>query len=143
MYLFGRRQDLAFQKARGTIHQRNHMRLWLSPFTYEGKPVWVGQISRDIGVRLTWQSPFFTTHKIDPEVDESRDYLVEDVLASETLERLAYVKGVGSAPPAAPRPNLTADPYFTDGLRAVMFLSAVPVAAEEVSYIRWAPLPND
>src|SRR5262249_46653124 len=47
MYLFGRRQDLAFQKARGTIHQRNHMRLWLSPYTYEGNPVWVGQISRD------------------------------------------------------------------------------------------------
>ena len=68
---------------------------------------------------------------------------MEDVLAAESLERLAYVKGVGSASSAAPRPNLTGDPYFTDGLRAVMFLSAVPVAAEEVSYIRWAPLPND
>jgi LssY C-terminus len=143
LYLFGRQQDLAFQKARGTIHQRNHMRLWLSPYTCQGQPVWVGQISRDIGVRLTWQSPFLTTHKIDPEIDESRDYLVEDVLASESLQSLAYVKGVGAAPPQAPRHNLTGDPYFTDGMRAVMFLSAQPVAMDDVRYIRWQPFPND
>ena len=32
---------------------------------YHGKPVWLGQISRDIGSRLTIHSPTFTTHKID------------------------------------------------------------------------------
>ncbi len=57
LYLFGRAQDLALQKARDTIHQRNHLRLWLSPMRYQGKPVWVGQISRDIGIRLTFHSP--------------------------------------------------------------------------------------
>ena len=31
LYLFGRPQDLALQKARDNIHQRNHLRLWLSP----------------------------------------------------------------------------------------------------------------
>ena len=38
---------------------------------YHGKPVWVGQISRDIGSRLTIHSPTLTTHKIDPDVDEA------------------------------------------------------------------------
>ena len=66
LYLFDRRQDVAFQKARDTIHQRNHMRLWLTPYVYCGMPIWVGQISRDIGVRFTLRSPFLTTHKIDP-----------------------------------------------------------------------------
>jgi hypothetical protein len=47
LYLFGRPQDLALQ-ARDNIHQRNHLRLWLSPMRYHGKQVWVGQISRDI-----------------------------------------------------------------------------------------------
>ena len=142
LYLFDRPQDLAFQKARETIHQRNHMRLWLSPYTYHGKPVWVGQISRDIGVRFTLRSPFLTTHKIDPEVDETRDYLVQDLLASQSLELLAYVKGVVPALPDAPRENLTGDPYFTDGLRAVAVLSSDRVPANEVKYLDWEPLPN-
>jgi len=61
------------------------MRLWLSPYTYRSKPVWIGQISRDIGLRFTLRSAFLTTHKIDPQVDETRDYLVQDLLASESL----------------------------------------------------------
>jgi len=142
LYLFDRRQDVAFQKARETIHQRNHMRLWLSPYTYLGKPVWIGQISRDIGVRLTFRSPSLATHKIDPEVDEARDYLVQDLLASENLESLAYVKGVGPAAAEAPRENLTGDVYFTDGLRAVAVLSSSRVPANEVKYINWETLPN-
>jgi hypothetical protein len=53
LYVFGRRQDVALQKARGRIHERNHLRLWLAPLRFRGKLVWVGQISRDIGVRFT------------------------------------------------------------------------------------------
>jgi hypothetical protein len=56
LYLYGRSQDLALQKARDNIHQRNHLRLWRSPMRYRGKQVWVGQISRDIGSRLTIHS---------------------------------------------------------------------------------------
>ena len=75
LYLFGRAQDVALQKARDNIHQRNHLRLWLSPMRYHGKQVWVGQVSRDIGSRLTIHSPTLTTHKIDPDVDEAREAL--------------------------------------------------------------------
>ena len=39
------------------------MRLWLAPFSYEGKPVWVGQVSRDIGVMFHWRT--ITTHAAD------------------------------------------------------------------------------
>ena len=71
LYVDGRSQDAALQKARSRIHERNHLRLWLTPLRFEGKPVWIGQISRDIGVRLTWRT--ITTHKIDPDVDEARE----------------------------------------------------------------------
>ncbi|MEJ2269151.1 MAG: LssY C-terminal domain-containing protein [Desulfobulbaceae bacterium] len=57
LYLYDRPQDFALQKARDNIHQRNHLRLWLSPMRYHGKDVWVGQISRDIGSRFTIQHP--------------------------------------------------------------------------------------
>jgi hypothetical protein len=137
LYVYGRPQDIALQKARSNIHQRNHLRLWLSPFTSDGKAVWVGQISRDIGVRFTTRAPFLTTHKIDPDVDEAREYVMQDIFASQALAAIAYVKGVGVASRDAPRANLTGDPYFTDGLRLVLFISDKPMDAAEVDYMEW------
>ncbi len=80
LYAFGRKQDIALQRGRSTISQRNHMRLWLAPFRCEGQPVWVGQVSRDIGVKMSRKSPTLTTHIIDPVVDESREYLLHSLL---------------------------------------------------------------
>ena len=74
---FGRKQDIALQKARGTIHRRNHLRLWLTPLHFNNKEVWIGQISRDIGVRFTRKSHNFVTHKIDLDVDEVRNAFID------------------------------------------------------------------
>jgi hypothetical protein len=141
LYIYGRRQDLAAQKARGTIHERNHLRLWLSPLRFRGKPVWVGQISRDIGVKFTTKSPTISTHVIDPNVDEARRYLTEDLAYSQAMARLGFVKGVGEVKRAAPRFNLVGDPYFTDGLRAVMFFEARPYSLGELDIIREWEIP--
>ena len=45
--------------------------------------------------------------------------------------------GFGAATPDAPRGNLTGDPYFTDGLRAVLFLSEERTPLERLRYIEW------
>ena len=135
LYVFGRRQDIALQKARTTIHERNHLRLWLAPVQFRGKLVWVGQISRDIGVRFTKKT--VVTHKIDPDVDETRSYLIQDLLYSQGLAKFALVEGVGAAPIESPRANLTGDPYFTDGLRAVLWVSSRPVGLDDVAYLDW------
>ncbi len=137
LYMFGRAQDLALQKARDNIHQRNHLRLWLSPMRYHGKQVWVGQISRDIGSRLTIHSPTLTTHKIDPDVDEARSALAQDMAYSQNLARIGYVKGVGAAPKSAPRGNLTTDPYYTDGLRVVLVFDHQPTSLAAVEFFPW------
>jgi hypothetical protein len=141
LYVFGRPQDIAGQKARGTIHLRNHARFWLTPIHFRGNTVWVGQISRDIGVRFILGFPP-TTHKIDPDVDEARDGLIQDLAYSQALARFAYVKGVGAAPRDDPRRNLTDDPYFTDGLRAVLFFEARPRTLDEVEYLDWDRPPR-
>lgn len=137
LYVYGRPQDFALQRARDNIHQRNHLRLWLSPMQYRGKPVWVGQISRDIGSRLTIHSPYLTTHKIDPNVDEARTALTEDMAYSENLAVIGLVGGVGAAPPDAPRGNLTRDPYYTDGYRAVLIFDARPRSLAEIDFLPW------
>ena len=140
LFLFGRRQDAALQKTRGRIHERNHLRLWLAPVTFMGNLVWVGQISRDIGVRFTTRT--IVTHKIDPDVDETRSYLIQDLWYSQGLSKFALVKGAGAAPIDLPRYNLSGDPYFTDGLRAVLWVSSQPVAFEKVEFLEWALPPK-
>jgi hypothetical protein len=140
LYVFGRPQDVAFQKARDNIHERNHLRLWMSPVTYEGLPVWLGQISRDIGVRFTKKT--ITTHKIDPDTDETREFLLEDLAYSQALEKFAYVEGAIPAPIDNPRGNFTGDPYFTDGYRLVMWVTSTPVDTNDVEFVEWSIPPR-
>ena len=141
LYVFGRAQDVALQKARSTIHERNHLRLWYTPARYEGKPVWIGQISRDIGVRFTTKT--ILTHKIDPDVDETREFLLENLAYAQSLARIGYVGGVGAADVDNPRGNLTGDPYFTDGYRVVLWVSSEPVDIADIDFMPWAFPGND
>jgi hypothetical protein len=134
LHLFGRSQDVAFQRIRSSINERLHLRLWLTPLCFAGRPVWVGQISRDIGVRFTTQVWNLTTHRIDPNVDESRDYVVEDLLRAERIEAVGYVAGAHACTAGDPQRNLTGDPYFTDGKRAVIALSHVRTPPKHVAW---------
>jgi len=142
LYYEGRHQDIALQKARSSVKLRNHLRLWLTPLRYNGKPVWVGQVSRDIGVRWTLKTINLTTHKINPNVDETRSYLVGDLLHGQAVKWWGYVKGVEAAPYWEPRHNLTGDPYFTDGLRVVLELSAEAVNPTDVRRMEWETPPT-
>ena len=137
LYAYGRHQDLARQKPRRSIHERNHLRLWYSPMRFEGKPVFIGQVSRDIGVRFTTKAWPPVTHKIDPDIDEARHALIEDLLFSQKLAKVGHVKGVGLATPSKPRTNLTGDPDFTDGLRTVLVLEPGPIALDQVRSLDW------
>jgi hypothetical protein len=137
LYLFGRKQDMSLQRGRSKIAQRNHMRLWLAPFRCEGQPVWVGQVSRDIGVKATSKSPTLTTHIIDPNVDESREYVLHSLFHHEAVRWFAFVRGVGAATRENPRHNLTDDPYFTDGNRLAVAVSRVPVLPPDAVNLGW------
>ncbi len=79
----------------------------------------------------TWN---LTTHRIDPDVDDARDYVIEDLLGSGYLDRMGYVEGVEVSELAAPRRNLCGDPYVTDGNRAVLILSATTTTAKFLSW---------
>lgn len=137
LYLGGRLQDLALQRARVSLNQRLHLRLWNTRVRFGGQPVWIGQVSRDIGVRFTFKTWNLTTHQIDPDVDEARDYVLDDLMVAGRVAQLGFIPGVQAAPAAAPRRNLTGDPYFTDGLRALAVLSATRVVPSTLSW----PLP--
>ena len=137
LYFFSRQQDFAGQKPRHTVHERNHLRMWLSPMRYQDKPVWIGQISRDIGVRFTFKTWPPVTHKIDPDIDEAMYALMEDLGYSQQLAKTGWVKGVGAATRSKPRHNLTGDPYFTAGLRAVLMFDRRPHSFTDIQRFDW------
>jgi hypothetical protein len=141
LYLFGREQDMTFQRARAVIDERNHVRLWLAPVTTQGTPVWVGHISRDAGVKFSGRFWPPTTHVIDPAVDEARFFIEQDLLYSQRVAKIGLVEGVGQVSVDAPRHNAEGDPYFTDGFRAVFFLDRKPRSIEELKVLDWA-LPD-
>lgn len=137
LYVYGRRQDLAMQRARRSISQRNHLRLWQAPFRFEDRSVWIGQVSRDIGVKVTTKSATLTTHVIDPEVDTTREYLLHSLVAQGFVDRFGFAMGSAAATKDQPRRNLTGDPYHSDGLRLVVMLAPQPVPPDQIRSLRW------
>lgn len=137
LYVFGRSQDAGFQKARDSIRRRNHLRLWLTPLRFQGREVWVGAISRDIGVYFTPRAWSLTTHAIDPDLDEAREALAEDLVLSQAVRKFGYVGGVGAAPPAAPHRNLMRAPYWSDGQRAVFVFGDEPTSLTDLDLFEW------
>ncbi len=99
--------------------------------------MWVGQISRDIGIKLTTQVWYLTTHRISPEVDQARFYLMQDLILSGAVSRFAFVLGVGVSSMSDPRINLTGDPYLTDGLRLVLFLNEPSQVFDKIEALDW------
>ena len=142
LHAFGRRHDAALQKIRWSIHERNHLRTWRTPWLLDGtRHVHVIQVSRDIGVRLTRRTRILTTHKIDPDVDNARDAVVMDLARIGYIERMAWLRVGDPCSPSAPRLNLTQDPWWSDGLRAVVFLSDEPQPIEQAEVLDWDDPP--
>ena len=113
LFLFGRKQDLAFEQEIGrSADRRHHVRWWLTDQPEEGRPFWLGDASFDIGSgvsHLTGQ----ITHHIDPDVDAMRDQLMADLAAAGRLGGQFQLPGIG--PTVAGR-NAGGDRYFTDGM---------------------------
>ena len=62
---------------------------------------------------------------------------MENMAISNTLAEFGFVGGVGAAFSTEPKENLTGDPYFTDGLRAVFILSEKPTPINKIKLLRW------
>ena len=85
LYLFKRAQDYGFAHAEPlrVALSRNHLRVWKSPYTAGGQTVWCVAATHDIGLERD-QRNNGVTHKIDPAIDDEREY-VNDTLSSTGL----------------------------------------------------------
>lgn len=90
--LFGRVQDYGFAQGDPVkvIAARHHFRLWRAPFTAEGRQVWVGAGTHDIGFDRDQRNGKLT-HKIDPEVDKEREYIGESLRQTGKVVKTEYL----------------------------------------------------
>jgi hypothetical protein len=126
---------VALQKIRQHVDERNHLRLWRAAVNHDGRPVWVGQISRDIGIKFSPAT--FATHRIDPYVGEARTYMILDLVDSQYVWKWGYVEGEGEVTRSEPGYNYNRDPYYTDGLRLVLVLSEEPLNYDQLESLDW------
>jgi LssY C-terminus len=120
LYLFGRHQDFGYEMAEpiAMVASRHHFRIWKAPFSWQGKEVWVGAGTHDIGFAKDKRNGE-VTHKIDPSVDGERDNI------GSSLEKASKTKTVSYYLPLNPvqdAKNATGDGYHSDGRLIVIFL---------------------
>lgn len=139
-YAFGRQQDLAARKRAQWVSAQPHvLRLWLTDILYRGKTVWVGQITSPLGGRFAIGSDQ-ERDLIDPNVDEARLDLIQDMLYSQSLVKLGLVNGVGRVMTSKPRMLPNGGHYHTDGLRVVFVFEERAIGLSEIQFFEWESL---
>lgn len=127
LYLFGRKQDLAFEQPVGdSPRQRHHVRLWRSDKQVEERPLWVGSATFDKSVGVSHRTGE-VTHHIGPDVDAERDRIASE-LRSSGAEREVYWVDHFQQPEGR---NGGGDRWFSDGRAAVVVLRVYAVATPD------------
>ena len=113
LYLFGRVQDFGYEHAEPVemVKQRHHLRIWKAPMEIEGKALWVGAATHDIGFEKDQRNNGLT-HKIDPAIDKEREYLGETLDSTGEVAVLSYVT---PPDPLKEAHTATGGTFFSDG----------------------------
>jgi hypothetical protein len=122
LYLFGRKEDLAFEQPVGDDpRQRHHVRFWrTSKVDPDGRPVWVGSAVYDQHVGLSRRTGQ-VTHVTAADVDAERDYLFQCLEQTGDLSERYVVDGFHEQREGR---NGGGDPWHTDGRLFVGVIAA-------------------
>lgn len=109
LYLYHRKQDLAFEKPTNDVQIRDHIRLWDTHMNFGKEIVWLGSATYDNGIKVS-NKTYMPTHHVDSSVDSEREkvyqtlrpYFVFSSISPFTQPTLFGVNGGG-------------DWYYTDG----------------------------
>jgi hypothetical protein len=140
-YVFQRPQDVSVSKRdRWVAAQPQVLRVWLTTIRFQDKPVWIGQISSPLGGRFARVTEEGKDEYIEPFVDETRDNLVQDIIYSQSLLKMGFVKALGRVMASTPRKLPSGATYHTDGLRAVLLFEKRPISLSEIEFFGWEQL---
>jgi hypothetical protein len=136
LYLFGRGQDIGFQKAiDNSPRKRHHIRFWASSLTraeatvgtagfwlntdrppHHERVLWVGAGTKDTGLSLT-QLTFQITHATDADTNIERDYIIAE------LQKNHVIVDANSYRSGQRLPTERVNHYVTDGQVTVASLA--------------------
>jgi hypothetical protein len=129
-FLFGRKQDAIFRYESFADDSVYELRLWLAPMRSGSDRVWAGQARH-----------FFTTgryfRRADPDVDNARSVALQHLLYGQAIAQIGWIAGTEIVPVESFWENLTRPAFFTDGHRAVLWLSADPVSLRDTTTLDW------
>jgi hypothetical protein len=113
LYLFGRKEDLAFEQPVGdNPRHRHHVRFWRSEkLDQDGRPIWVGSAIYDQRVGLS-RTTGQITHVTAPDIDAERDYLFNCLEQTGDLSETYFVDDFHKVREGR---NGGGDPWHTDG----------------------------
>jgi hypothetical protein len=113
LFLWGRKEDLAFEQPVGNDpRQRHHVRFWRSDkLDPDGRPIWVGAAIFDQRVGLSHTTGQITHHTA-PDIDAERDKLFADLRQTGELSEVFFVDDFHRIRQGR---NGGGDPWFTDG----------------------------
>ena len=140
LYLFGRGQDIGFQKAiDDSPRKRHHIRFWALALDHAKETVgtaafwlntdrpleyahvlWVGAGTRDTGISLTRLS-FQVTHATDDDTNVERDYIVAELMKHQVIEDVTSYEAGQRLPVGR------VNHYITDGTVSVATLRVTAV----------------
>jgi len=135
-YLYGRKPDAVFRFQRKKKDDRNELRLWLAPTRVDGEKVWMGQVTNFIGQRSYLEQVFLGAH-LDPDVDDARDFLLQNIWYSQGLQTFAWSNTSKPIPVDQPGTDLYGNPFFTDGFRFVLWFSGAPYSLLDTRRLIW------
>lgn len=134
-FLYGRQQDAIFRYESIGGDSFYELRFWKAPFRFGGDDVYVGQARhfyRWIG----------SVTRLDADVDNARNFAAQKFLYGQAIKSNAWVAGTEVVPVTNVWNALFNTPYFTDGYRFVMWLSAEPASMFDIDIRSWDPPPR-
>jgi hypothetical protein len=134
-YLFGRQQDAIFRYQKTLDDSFYELRAWLAPFTAGKERVWVCQ------VRHFFRSALAVT-RFDPDVDNARNFTLQNHLYAQALEKFAWLSGREVVPVESFWTKLLRPAYFSDGYRIVLWSSAEPYSILDTTLVDWDNPPG-
>jgi hypothetical protein len=139
-YLFGRVPDAVFRIQRNKNTDRNKLNLWLAPIQLDGKEVWMAQLFHFIGQRTRLEQAILGA-RLDPNMDQGRDFFLQNMWYSQSLEQLAWLDTGKSIPVETPLRGFNGSEYFTNGKIVMVWLSGVPVSLLDTRILYGVPTP--
>ena len=119
LYLFGRKQDLAFEQPVGNSpRQRHHVRFWRAAEKEDDRPLWFGAATFDRSIGLS-HTTGEVTHHIGPDVDAERDRIAEQLKKGNRVQEEYNVDNFHKQLEGR---NGGGDPWHTDGTLVVLAL---------------------